>query len=366
MPDQPSPSSSGYTSVAECLYRNNTSGIYYALFKRGGKQIRRSLKTADRKFAEWRLAELRQKISQLYVSKTGAPEVFLDVTRRWFATWRGHLKPTSARRREGVLKNLNAFFGRYHLRNINRALCESWAQVRAKETAPATFNLERDTLETVLQYAKREGLLLDNPAEILERRRPKKVAIEIPTHRQFLFITEWLADWPNTKPSAEFIELLGLSGMRRSEATAFRLCDVDFKRGTFTVTGGEQGTKNHEARIVPLFPSLRVFLERVIEERDPPIKTPLITVSDAKKSLARVCRFYKWPVFTHHSMRHFFVSNALEKGVDFKTVAAWVGHKDGGLLVAKTYGHLRDVHSTRMAKRMHFNFADTRFNFEDT
>jgi hypothetical protein len=38
-------------------------------------------------------------------------------------------------------------------------------------------------------------------------------------------------------------------------------------------------------------------------------------------------------------MRHFFVSNALEKGMDFKTVAAWVGHKDGGLLVAKTCGH---------------------------
>ena len=27
-------------------------------------------------------------------------------------------------------------------------------------------------------------------------------------------------------------------------------------------------------------------------------------------------------------------------------------HKDGGLLVAKTYGHLRDTHSMEMAKRM--------------
>ena len=50
-------------------------------------------------------------------------------------------------------------------------------------------------------------------------------------------------------------------------------------------------------------------------------------------------------------MRHYFVSNAIEAGVDFKTIAAWVGHKDGGLLVAKTYGHLRDTHSFEMAKR---------------
>ncbi len=53
-------------------------------------------------------------------------------------------------------------------------------------------------------------------------------------------------------------------------------------------------------------------------------------------------------------MRHYFVSNAIEAGVDFKVIAGWVGHKDGGVLVAKTYGHLRDAHSFEMAKRMTF------------
>ena len=48
------------------------------------------------------------------------------------------------------------------------------------------------------------------------------------------------------------------------------------------------------------------------------------------------------------------MSNAIEAGIDFKVIAGWVGHKDGGLLVAKTYGHLRDTHSTEMAKRMTF------------
>jgi site-specific recombinase XerD len=54
-------------------------------------------------------------------------------------------------------------------------------------------------------------------------------------------------------------------------------------------------------------------------------------------------------------MRHYFVSNAVEAGVDFKVIASWVGHKDGGLLVAKTYGHLRDSHSFEMAQRMTFS-----------
>ncbi len=56
-------------------------------------------------------------------------------------------------------------------------------------------------------------------------------------------------------------------------------------------------------------------------------------------------------------MRHFFCSNAIESGVDFKVIAGWLGHVDGGVLVARTYGHLRDVHSREMAKRITFDAA---------
>ena len=54
-------------------------------------------------------------------------------------------------------------------------------------------------------------------------------------------------------------------------------------------------------------------------------------------------------------MRHYFCSNAIEAGVNFKVIAGWLGHSDGGVLVAKTYGHLRDTHSYEMAKRMVFS-----------
>src|SRR3954464_8088906 len=80
----------------------------------------------------------------------------------------------------------------------------------------------------------------------------------------------------------------------------------------------------------------------------------IITIDSAKTAIGHACRELKLPAFTHHCMRHYFVSNAVEAGVDFKTIAAWVGHKDGGLLAAKTYGHLRDTHSFEMAKRMTF------------
>jgi hypothetical protein len=45
--------------MAECLYRHESSGTYYALVKRTGKQYRRSPKTKDRKPAERQSANLR-------------------------------------------------------------------------------------------------------------------------------------------------------------------------------------------------------------------------------------------------------------------------------------------------------------------
>jgi integrase len=80
----------------------------------------------------------------------------------------------------------------------------------------------------------------------------------------------------------------------------------------------------------------------------------IIKINDAKKAIRGACRRAKLPTYTHHSMRHFFASHAVEAGIDFKVVAEWLGHSDGGFLVAKTYSHLRADHSRQQAERMIF------------
>src|SRR3989441_223780 len=39
---------------------------------------------------------------------------------------------------------------------------------------------------------------------------------------------------------------------------------------------------------------------------------------------------------------------------DIQTVSRWLGHKDGGALAMKVYGHLRDHHSVAMAQKVTF------------
>ncbi len=40
-------------------------------------------------------------------------------------------------------------------------------------------------------------------------------------------------------------------------------------------------------------------------------------------------------------------------GIDFMTIASWLGHSDGGILVGKVYGHLADSHKKAAAKKLH-------------
>jgi integrase len=58
---------------------------------------------------------------------------------------------------------------------------------------------------------------------------------------------------------------------------------------------------------------------------------------------------------THHDLRHLFATRCIESGVDIPTVSRWLGHRDGGALAMKVYGHLRDQHSVAMAQRVVFS-----------
>jgi integrase len=53
-------------------------------------------------------------------------------------------------------------------------------------------------------------------------------------------------------------------------------------------------------------------------------------------------------------LRHLFATRCIESGVDIPTVSRWLGHKDGGALAMKTYGHLRREHSIAQAQRVTF------------
>ena len=55
-----------------------------------------------------------------------------------------------------------------------------------------------------------------------------------------------------------------------------------------------------------------------------------------------------------HDCRHYFISYAVMSGVDFLTVAIWVGHQDGGLLISRVYGHVSNEHLKASSRKVCF------------
>ena len=346
--------------VAENLHRLDTNGTYYALIKRGNKQFRRSLKTKDRKLADRRLGELRAQVGNLKITDE-AGQSFDEVAKRWMAVTSHTLKPSSAQRRELCIKSLSPFFAGVLIRNVRRQHCERWLTERAPKLAPMTMNRELELMRSVFAYAVKLGLILKNPADDIQRRRVVQAPIQIPSRVQFKKLLEAIrlsdgraANQKKSKPGGDLVELLAYSGCRLHEATTLRWTDVDFDRNALTITGGDVGTKNHEQRTIPMTDALRARLLRFKEERNPQPADFISLIDSAKKCLQTACRRLGYPSFTHHDFRHFFATTCIEAGVDIPTVSRWLGHKDGGALAMRVYGHLRQEHSFSMVKRVVF------------
>jgi integrase len=101
---------------------------------------------------------------------------------------------------------------------------------------------------------------------------------------------------------------------------------------------------------------MRLLLERIRGERGENefLANPVMRVHECQGAINSACKSLGITRFTHHDLRHLFATRCIESGVDIPTVSRWLGHKDGGALAMKTYGHLRDQHSNEMAQKVTF------------
>jgi integrase len=131
--------------------------------------------------------------------------------------------------------------------------------------------------------------------------------------------------------------------------------DIDWTRKEIIVRGDPvTATKNSETRRVPILPDMENLLARMRERLGSFDKGPVLKVGRCNEALARACQEIGISKLTHHDLRHLFATRCIESGVDIPTVSRWLGHKDGGALAMKTYGHLRNEHSQAMAQKVKF------------
>jgi len=342
-----------FEKVGECLYRNPSSGSYYALVKIRGKQIKQKLKAHD-------LAEARRKLRDFKAEREKidpeAGRITVDALCDRFTAAMCSQAPKTIKRKEDIIKRVRAKWQGVQARAVKNSEIKTW--LASFKFGPPSYNLHLQTVRAIFRLAVDDRLIASNPVDGIKQKKLDKPIRQTPTLTQFQNVVDSIraqkfAD--TAKESADYVEFLGLAGLGQAEACALSWSHVSFERDQITAFRH----KTRQGFTVPIFPQLRPLLERryaqaqVRNEGKPPSPdTKVFSVANAKKAIESACDRLKLPAYTSRSFRRTFITTAIERGVDVKVIAQWQGHRDGGKLILDTYSHVRPAHSEQMAKLM--------------
>jgi integrase len=182
-------------------------------------------------------------------------------------------------------------------------------------------------------------------ASLLKRRRLRIRQFTPPTHAQFsALLVE--CDAARRSHAGLVVRFLSFTGLRISEARRLRWPSIT----PHCIEVAAAIAKNGVARSVPLLPGIDAVLGslRAVAGAAGLVLPP----GNPRKAIASACRRAGIAPLSPHCFRHLFATRCIESGVDIPTVARWLGHQDGGALLSRTYFHLVDEHSRRMAEKV--------------
>ena len=362
---QPKPSKTWKKTRLQYLVRHK-SGRYYARAFANGKEIWKSLGTSHFSVAQAKLAEFlkehRERVSNAN-GEVSAKMTFGEASAIHLRNLDDNLSIKPRTRdywRECLLALQKSWrsLKETEVRKVTQGDCKQWARDYRKKVSPTRYNNTVSILRHVLNVAVEAGVVYRNVAADVDRAPLRGKEIKLPSVEQFnALITEMRAGHSrDSQNCADLAAGLAFIGCRIGEARMIEWRDVEFDAGEVVVRGdATTGTKNWELRRVPLIPDARALFTRMRSEREhEPVDTKLFRVRECQKALNRACKKIGAERITHHDLRHLFATRCIESGVDIPTVSRWLGHKDGGALAMKTYGHLRREHSIAQAQRVTF------------
>ncbi|HKP04992.1 MAG TPA: site-specific integrase [Chthoniobacterales bacterium] len=371
------------SSVAN-LVRYGPSGVYFARFKVGGKLIRKSLRTKLLSIARNRLTEqvtearshsdLGRKIAKGKITFGEVAETYLRARES-----DPDLKPRSKEYRRACLAAIRKTWpsiDALDVRRISKGAVRDWAATlrangtgfRANRTKSAhkgisagRFNNTVATLRQILDLAIEEGALHTNSARAIKRMKERAKELSLPSRSQFADLVRIVetSGAARARHCADLIRFLAFSGCRLGEAQQVQWRDVDWEKSELIIRGDlKTGTKNWGIRRVSMIPELDLMLRDWRQRRfgETP-ETAVLCVKECQRSLDRACKTLCIQKITHHDLRHLFATMAIESGIDIPTVARLLGHRDGGALAMRVYGHLRQQHAREQVQKIRFNLS---------
>lgn len=340
-----------FRKVGENLYRYSSSGVYYARFRNRGKSIHRSLQTTDRELAKRRLQEEIDKAAKvdLKLSKLTLAELL----RQYEEKIAQYAAKTTATRRSilKIFKDTWPHGLEVPIKNVSAGQLELWLAGRRPNIRNSTFNEYARFVRHLFELAVKLRALPASPAEAIRGLKVETPIRLTPTWEQFQKIVESIRSQKFSDTgddSADLVEFMGLAGVGTAECANMDGEHINFAANRITL----YRKKTDTGYSIPIYPQVLPFLRHLEAKHQIVTGQPVFRVKDPKKALGAACKRLGFLNFSPRSLRRCFITRCIELGIDFKTIAAWQGHRDGGVLIARTYSHLRNEHSDAMALRL--------------
>ena len=333
------------------LYKRH--GVYHVTYQsRGGKQVRRSLKTREKRIAEQRAAKLELTIHEVHLFGKEPARSFKELMLNYLQA-----KQTSRgfARLQYACRPLIEYFADNDVTQLNETHVEQYITWRSQSVTDGTIKREVGALSAAFNHAiRKQKWRIENPCRLAERPKEPKGRVRYLTHagaQKLLQAAESMA-FTGTRKSPvlrDFIELALNTGCRKGELLNLKWKNIDFSTRLLHL----EETKSGEWQTVPTNEAARQILVRRMRLRDEVCPdTPWVffhvvpavnskvgdRVKDVKKSFNSACSRAGIENFRIHDLRHTFASWLVMKGVPLFEVSKLLRH--ASIQMTERYAHL--------------------------
>jgi len=315
--------------------------------------------------AEAEIAEANAK-RQVYNGGTRiVPSKFEDAVDE-FLRYRGNRRAASTvdrdRRRLGILCRR---FGQKRISMIASADIDRYVDDRvAQGKSPQTINHEVNLLSCFFKFAISRKYAHVNPAKCVER-----LDLDRDDDEEFDSLVAAALKTETGLQLACWLMLRGYTGCRPGESFQLRWRDCDFGQDLLTFRHDKKGNctiKEKRSKTVPIHDELKPWLARWREEWERRFphgnrphdwvffhpRKPWQRAKGFRKTFERAKRLagLDGRKFSYHTVRHYFITRAVESGMNFLVIARLVGHSSTKM-VEQVYAKLQnDFKAAELAK----------------
>jgi len=229
---------------------------------------------------------------------------------------------------------------------INSADIRSWiVKLLDGDMSASSVHRKITCLRVFFRFLRREGVISGDPTErVVMPKRKKRLPGFVSEESLMTLLDEF--DFGNDFEGLRnktIIEMLYLTGMRRSELIGLKLSDYDSSRGTLRVLG-----KRNKERLIPLLDSFSKGLNDYIKERkNETVASEWLFITEKGNKLYDkfvyiIVKRYLTMVTTiekrsPHVLRHSFATHMLNHGADLNSIKELLGHAN--LSATQVYTH---------------------------